>query len=246
MGISRTELSKGAAEAIGTFAIVFAGCGAIVISGQPASALPIAAVPVVFGLIVTVMIYAVGHISGAHFNPAVTAAFAVARHFPLRQVLLYWTAQLLGAFTAVGLLAFLFPDGSNFGTTIPSVDPLRALVWETVLTFFLMFVITAVSTDTRAVGVMAGVAIGGTVMLDAFVGGPMTGASMNPARSLAPAIMSGNFSNLWIYLVGPVVGAVLAAKLYELIRCEHEPDDGVIVFNGEPKKARAKDAKGCC
>lgn len=245
--MTRSEVSKGAAEAIGTFAIVFAGCGAIMLSNNQPSALPPGAIPVVFGLVVTVMIYAVGHISGAHFNPAVTAAFAVARHFPLRLVVLYWVAQTVGAFAAIGLLAFLFPESTTFGATIPSVDPFRALIWEIVLTFFLMFVITAVATDTRAVGVMAGVAIGGTVALDAFIGGPMTGASMNPARSLAPAIASGNFSGLWIYLIGPMIGAALAAKVYERIRCESKPAEGeAATSSGSAESSGSKDAKGCC
>lgn len=226
----RAQLSKALAEFIGTFALVFAGCGTVMVAERFPGSLSIGAVPVVFGLVVAAMIYAVGHISGAHFNPAVTAAFAVARHFPARQVAIYWIAQFAGAFTAIALLAFLLPPGMSFGATLPMIAPIKAFLWEAVLTFFLMFVIIAVATDTRSEGTMAGAAIGATVMLCAFMGGPVTGASMNPARSLAPAVFQGQLDVFWIYLIGPMIGAVTAAILYEAIRCE--PTD--------------KDSKGCC
>lgn len=211
---------KAVAEAIGTFAIVFSGCGSVMVAERFPGSVPISAVSVVFGLAVAAMIYAVGHISGAHFNPAVTLGFAIARHFPMRQVLIYWLAQVLGALAATALLVLLLPVGKNFGATIPHVPAIQAIGWETILTFFLMFVIIAVATDTRAEGTMAGAAIGATVMLGAFVGGPVTGASMNPARSLAPAIAQGSLDVFWIYLIGPVVGAVFAALLYSWIRKE--------------------------
>ena len=158
------------------------------------------------------------HISGAHFNPSVTLAFAVTRHFPVRQVPVYWLAQCIGATLASLLLSVILPAGAAFGVTAPNVSALQAVAWEGVLTFFLMFVIVSVATDTKAVGVMAGAAIGATVALAAFVGGPVTGASMNPARTLAPAFVSGHYEGMWIYLVGPTVGAVAAALFYELIR----------------------------
>jgi MIP family channel proteins len=164
------------------------------------------------------MIYALGHISGAHFNPAVTLAFAISRHFPARDVLIYWTAQCTGGLLAIGLLSIILPHGQSFGATVPAIDILPAFVWECILTFFLMLVIMGVATDTRAVGTMAGVAIGAVVMLDAFVGGPVTGASMNPARSLAPAIAAGRTDVLWIYILAPMTGAVLASLLYQWIR----------------------------
>lgn len=226
----RSQISKVAAEAIGTFALVFLGCGSVMVAERFPGMLPAAAIPLIFGLTVAAMIYAVGHISGAHFNPAVTLGFAVARHFPLREIAAYWLAQILGAFLAVTLLWSLLPAGTTFGATIPHVPVLQALSWEITLTFFLMFVIIAVATDTRAEGTMAGTAIGAIVMVDAFVGGPVTGASMNPARSLAPAIFQGRMDVMWIYIIGPAIGAVLAALLYEKLRCE-------------PEK---KDAKGCC
>lgn len=200
------------------------------ISERFGGGVPSSQIPLVFGLTVTAMIYALGHISGAHFNPAVTLAFAVARHFPWKEVLVYCVAQFLGAIAASGLLYFVLPHGVGFGATLPSVPLLPALAWEAVLTFFLMFVIIAVATDTRAVGIMAGFAIGATVTLDAIVGGPVTGASMNPARSLGPALFQGQFSSLWIYFIGPAIGAVAAALIYEWIRCETEK----------------KNAKGCC
>ena len=205
------------AEAIGTFAIVFFGCGSIMVVGD-FHGMSAAAVPVVFGLVVAAMIYTLGHISGAHFNPAVTLAFAVSRHFSMRDVAAYWLAQCAGALVATGILSIILPQGHSFGATVPSVPIPSALVWEAILTFFLMFVIMGVATDTRAVGIMAGAAIGATVMLDAFVGGPVTGASMNPARSLAPAIAEGRMDVLWIYIAGPIIGAIVAAQLYQWIK----------------------------
>jgi MIP family channel proteins len=177
-----------------------------------------AGISVIFGLALAVMIYAVGHISGAHFNPAVTLAFAAARHFPFEEVLVYWFSQIVGALLAIGVLKAILPLGQSYGATVPAVPWGQALCWEIILTFFLMFVIVAVATDTRAVGTMAGAAIGGTVMLAAWVGGPVTGASMNPARSFAPAVFEGKLDVMWIYIVGPCIGAVAAALLYEAIR----------------------------
>lgn len=224
-------LRKALAEAIGTFAIVFFGCGSLMIAERFPGSIPAVVVPIIFGLVVSAMIYALGHISGAHFNPAVTAGFAVGRHFPLNQVLIYWIAQFLGAITAIGLLSIILPSGNLYGATIPSIPTIQAIAWEAVLTFFLMFVIIAVATDTRAVGIMAGAAIGAAVMFDAYVGGPVTGASMNPARSLAPAIFQGRVDVLWIYFVGPVIGSTVAALTYGLIRCEDKTEEK---------------AKGCC
>jgi aquaporin NIP len=209
---------KSLAEAVGTFTLVFGGCGSIMVAERFPGSLSTSAIPVIFGLAVAVMIYALGHISGAHFNPAVTLAFAVGRHFPLKWLPFYWFAQFAGALAAMGLLVLLLPWGSHYGATVPGVHPLQALLWEAILTFLLMFVIMAVATDTRAEGTMAGAAIGGTVMLAAFVGGPVTGASMNPARSLAPALFQGQMGEMWIYTLGPVLGAISAALLYNYLR----------------------------
>ena len=204
----------------------------MIMSRLPGSLSP-SSIPIIFGLSVAAMIYAIGHISGAHFNPAVTLAFVVVRHFPKREMLTYWSAQSLGAGFAIGILHLILPEGASYGATVPIVTHAQAFIWEVVLTFTLMFVIIAVATDTRAEGTMAGAAIGAAVMLSAFVGGPITGASMNPARSLAPAIAEGKLEVLWIYIMGPMCGSVMAALLYEWIRCDE-------------KKEIKKEAKGCC
>ena len=208
-----------AAEAIGTFALVFAGCGAIMVDSKT-SALGHVGVAISFGLVIMVMIYAVGHISGAHFNGAVTFAFALSRHFPWPRALAYWTAQLVGAFAAALLLRASLGDIADVGTTQPSGSQGQAFLWELILTFFLLFVIMAVATDTRAVGEAAAIAIGGTIALDALFGGPITGASMNPARSIAPALVSGNLHALWLYVTAPVVGASIGALAYRFVRGE--------------------------
>ncbi len=204
------------AEAIGTFALVFAGCGAIMVDHQT-HALGHVGVAISFGLVIMIMIYAVGHISGAHFNPAVTFAFAVSRHFPPARVLAYWAAQLAGALGAALVLRGSLGDVAHVGATLPAGSNGQAFLWEAVLSFFLMFVIMAVATDARAVGEAAAIAIGGTVGLDAMFGGPITGASMNPARSLGPAIAAGDFTSIWVYLAAPIAGATAAAVVYRVV-----------------------------
>jgi MIP family channel proteins len=211
------------AEAIGTFALVFAGCGAIMVDART-GALGHVGVAISFGLVIMVMIYAVGHISGAHFNPAVSFAFAVSRHFPWPRVALYWTAQLAGALAAALVLRESLGNIAHVGATLPSGSNGQAFLWEAVLTFFLMFVIMAVATDTRSVGEAAAIAIGGTVGLDAMFGGPITGASMNPARSLGPAIAASDYTSIWVYLLAPLLGAAAAALTYQFLRGE-EPAD---------------------
>jgi len=175
-------------------------------------------VAVAFGLAITTMIYALGHVSGAHFNPAVSFGFALTRHFPWRSVGAYWAAQATGAISAAFLLRASLGDVANVGATLPSGSDRQSFLWEVVLTFFLMLVVMAVATDTRAVGEAAALAVGGTVGLCALVGGPISGASMNPARSLGPALASGELGSLWIYLVAPLVGAALGAVAYQLLR----------------------------
>lgn len=225
-------LKKTMAEFIGTFALVFAGCGAIMVHSLHPESLPVHMVPVVFGLVIAAMIYAVGHISGAHFNPAVTFAFTLVGRFGWREVFPYWLAQFLGGIAAMALLTATLPQTEALGVTVPTVGFWQAAIWEAILTFFLMFVIISVATDSRAVGIMAGAAIGATVMLDAFIGGAITGASMNPARSLAPAVFAGQAEALWIYFLAPAFGAGLAAFTYEKIRCEDT--------------LKKVEAKGCC
>jgi MIP family channel proteins len=207
------------AEAFATFALVFAGCGAIVANASYDEALGVVGIGLVFGLVIMVMVYATGHLSGAHINPAVTIAFTLTRHFPAREAAVYVGAQLAGAVVAALLLLAVWPSQpASLGATVPSVGVGSALVYEAVMTGFLMFVIMAVATDTRAVGSAAAIAIGATVGLDAIFGGPVTGASMNPARSLGPALASGTWTDLWVYIAGPVVGAALGASAYQLVR----------------------------
>jgi aquaporin NIP len=214
------------AEAAATFALVFAGCGAIVVNSERGGSLGETGIAAAFGLVIMAMIYATGHLSGAHINPAVTLAFTATRHFPFRDAAVYIPAQVAGAVAAAGLLDLLWTGTpAKLGATVPSVGTGSALVYEFVLTAVLMFVITAVATDTRAAGAAAAIAIGGTVALDSLFGGGVTGASMNPARSFGPAVFASEWTDFWIYLVGPITGAVAGALLYRAVR-DSEPSAG--------------------
>ena len=216
-----------AAEFIGTFGIVFAPVALSATGHFPGGDGGLMAAAWVSGLTVLAMVYALGHISAAHFNPAVTVGFAVAGRFPWQYVLPYAVAQLAGAFTAAGLVALLF--GAGHGTHVPAPGPAaRAVGVEAMLTFFLMLVIIAVATDRRANGAVPGLAIGLTVVFDVLIGGPVTGGSMNPARSLGPALFAGGaaLTHSWIYVVGPTLGAAVAARLYEAIRGGEEHAQG--------------------
>lgn len=226
--MGRPDLARRAlAEGLAAFALVFAGCGAIVADASYGGALGAVGVALVFGLIIMVMVYATGHLSGAHINPAVTVAFTLTRHFPSRDAVAYVAAQLAGAVLGALLLLAVWPDQpAGLGATVPSIGVGSALAYEVVLTAFLMFVIMAVATDTRAVGAAAAIAIGGTVGLDALFGGPVTGASMNPARSFGPALASGEWTDFWLYVAGPLLGAALGALAYQLVRGEHSGDPG--------------------
>ncbi len=212
-GVARAALAEG----IGTFALVFAGTGAVIIDTTTGGAVTHVGIGLTFGLVIFVMISAVGHISGAHFNPAVTLAFACARHFPWSRVAPYLLAQVGGALLASVLLRGMFGNVAHLGATLPRGSDGQSLLLEAVLTFFLMFVITAVATDTRAVTQTAALAIGGTVGLEALFAGPISGASMNPARSLAPALVGGTGASLWLYLIGPILGAIAGAWMYRLV-----------------------------
>lgn len=206
------------AEAIGTFVLVFAGCGAIVVDEIFPGNLGHLGISASFGLVVMAMIYSIGNISGAHLNPAVTLGFVFARRLDKREAPAYIASQMVGAITAALLLLALFPQSDTLGATLPAAGLFSAFVIEVVLTFILMFVILNVSTGHMEKGIMAGVAIGGTIALEALIGGPVSGASMNPARSLGPALISGNLSDLWLYLTAPVVGALLAFPTCRLIQ----------------------------
>ena len=206
-----------AAEAIGTFTLVFAGCGAIMVDAKTGQ-LGHVGVAISFGLVIMAMIYAVGHVSGAHFNGAVTFAFALTRHFPWSRAALYWVAQLVGAVIAAALLRASLGNVAHLGATFPSGSDAQSFLFELLMTAFLMFVILAVATDTRAVGEAAAIAVGGTILLDAMFGGPISGASMNPMRSAGPAIVSGDLHALWIYILAPIIGASVGGVAYQFVR----------------------------
>jgi MIP family channel proteins len=217
-------LRRLAAECLATFALVFAGCGAVVTNATQGGALGLNGIAATFGLVVMAMIYATGHLSGAHINPAVTIAFTLTRHFPARDAIAYISAQLVGAVVAgLVLLAAWSNKPASLGATVPTVGTGSALLYEVLLTAILMFVIMAVATDTRAVGAGAAIAIGGTVVLDILVGGQLTGASLNPARSFGPALAAGQWQDFWIFVVGPVLGACLGALAYQFIRTPGVP-----------------------
>ncbi len=208
-----------AAEAIGTFALVFAGAGAVMVDAKTHQ-LGHVGVALTFGLVIMVMIYALGHISGAHFNAAVTFAFALTRHFPWRRAGAYWLAQLTGAVIAAALLRGSLGNIAHVGATLASGSQGQSFLWELVLSAFLMFVALAVATDTRAVGEAAALAIGGTIALDAMFGGPISGASMNPMRSLGPALVSGDLHAIWLYITAPILGTSVGGLAYQFVRGE--------------------------
>lgn len=212
--MSDSLIRRGAAECIGTFGLVFIAAGAAMVDEISGGSLGLIGNAFASGLIVAAMIYATGHISGAHINPAVTLAFALVRRISLRDAGVYWVAQMVGAVLAAAVLRLLLGKVGIMGGHAITIDPVQAVGVEIVLTFLLMFVIMAVATDKRAVGRAAAIAIGATVMLDILVGGPLTGGSMNPARTTGPAILAANWQDLWVYWVGPPVGAALAAFLY--------------------------------
>jgi MIP family channel proteins len=212
---------RATAEAIGTFALVFAGCGAVVTNAQRHDALGVVGIGLAFFLVLLAAIASLGHISGAHFNPGVSLSFFLTRHLPARDLLAYWVAQLLGAALAALVLLAVWPGHpANLGATAPSIAAGRALILEVVLTALLMLVIMSVATDTRAVGAPAALAIAAAVGLAAIAFGPLTGASLNTARSFGPALASGQWHDFWVYLVGPLLGAPLGALAYQYVRGE--------------------------
>ncbi len=208
------------AEFLGTFALVFAGTGAIVINQVTGGTIGHIGIALVFGLIVLSMIYTFGDVSGAHLNPAVTIGFAVAGRFPWSSTPGYIAAQLGGAFLASATLKFLFPENPTLGATLPRGSVSQSFILEVILTIILMLVILSVSTGSKEKGITAGIAIGAMVGLEAMFAGPICGASMNPARSLAPAIVSGNFQHLWLYPFATILGACLAVPLCKAVRAQ--------------------------
>ena len=210
-------MNKWLSELIGTFAIVFCGTGAIIINQQSNGAITHVGIAITFGLIVMAMIYTLGSISGAHFNPAVTIAFTIANKFPIKQVLPYIIAQFAGGLLSSLVLKYLFPTSQTLGASIPTGSVMQSFILEFILTFFLMLVIINVASGSKEEGMFAGLAIGSTVLLEAMFAGPISGASMNPVRSIAPAIVSGHLENLWVYMVSPITGAALAIPVWKFL-----------------------------
>lgn len=211
-------MRKYLAELIGTFALVFCGTGAIIIDQQSGGTVTQVGIAITFGLVVTAMIYTIGDISGAHLNPAVTIAFWIAKRFPAKEILPYILSQGIGAFTASFILKFLFPANEMLGATMPAGPPVQSFVLELILTFILMLVIIHAATGSKEQGMFAGLAIGSVVLLEAMFAGPICGASMNPVRSISPAVVSGHIEHLWVYISAPVAGAILAVGCWNILK----------------------------
>lgn len=210
-------MKKYLAETIGTFALVFCGTGAIIINQETNGTVTHVGIAITFGFIVMAMIYALGDISGAHLNPAVSIAFVLSGRFSIKELVPYILSQIAGAFLASFVLHYLFPANPTLGTTLPSGSAMQSFILEFILSFFLMLVIINVATGSKEQGMFAGLAIGSTVLLEAMFAGPICGASMNPARSLAPAFVSGHTEHLWIYLIAPVLGAAFAVVIWKIL-----------------------------
>ncbi len=205
-------------ELIGTFAMVFCGTGAIIINDLNEGIVSHLGIALTFGLIVMAMIYSIGEISGAHINPAVTIGFWASGRLYKKEVMPYILAQIIGAIIASFLLHLLFKDHDTLGATIPANTIMQSFILELILTFILMFVIMKVSTGSKETGTLAGITIGSVVALEAIFAGPISGASMNPARSIAPAIISGHLNYLWLYICAPIIGALLAVLCCRVIK----------------------------
>ncbi|BFG26684.1 hypothetical protein CerSpe_129580 [Prunus speciosa] len=214
---------KVVAEMIATYMLVFVTCGSAALAASYEHKVSRLGASIAGGLVVTVMIYAVGHISGAHMNPAVTLAFAAVRHFPWKQVPIYWVAQLAGSISASFTLSVLLHPIKHVGTTSPSGSDFQALIAEIVMTFSMMFIASAVATDTKAIGELAGIAVGAAVCITSIFAGPISGGSMNPARTIGPAIASAYYKEIWVYVVGPVTGTLLGSWSYNFIRVSDNP-----------------------
>ena len=214
----RRHLPRYAGELVGTFLMVFVHTAVVVENTRSDGVISHTGVAITSGLMVTALIYTLGHLTGAHFNPAVSLAFAVGKHFPVRDLLPYWLVQFAGAVLASLLVRYIFGDVAHLGAHIPALAAGKAFVLEIVITFILMFVITAVATDTRAVGGSAALAVGFTVLLAILFAGPASGGSMNPARTFGPALVSDTWAHYWLYVAGPVLGAVGGVLAYQILR----------------------------
>nr|GEX02318.1 aquaporin NIP2-1-like [Tanacetum cinerariifolium] len=234
-------LRKVVAEIVATFLLVFVTCGAAALSTKDDHKVSQLGASVAGGLIVTVMIYAVGHISGAHMNPAVTLAFASVGHFPWAQVPIYAAAQLTGSISASFALRVLLEQVKQLGTTTPSGTDLQALIMEIIVTFSMMFVTSAVATDSKAVGELAGMAVGSAVCITSILAGPVSGGSMNPARTLGPALASNDFKGLWVYIIGPVIGTISGVMCYSFIRATDKPIQTMSSFKLRRMKSSNED-----
>lgn len=213
-------MKKYLSEFIGTFILVFAGTGVVIVDQQTAGAVTLTGIAACWGMIIVATVYAFGDISGNHINPAVTIAMAVDKRFEWKEVPAFLIAQLLGAFGASLLLHFLFPDNASLGTTQPGGSVMQSFIMEVIMTFILLLVILRVSTGSKEKGITAGLVIGATVAFLVLFGGPISGTSLNPTRSLAPAFVSGNMNALWIYLTAPVIGAVAAVFAHKVLHAE--------------------------
>ena len=237
-------MNKLLAEVIGTFALVFTGTGAIMVNQMSDGAITHPGIALTFGLIVMSVVYALGEVSGAHINPAVTIGFWLAKRFPGKKVPPYIASQIVGAILASVLLYLCLGMHANMGATLPAGSDMQSFVLEIVLTAFLMFVVLCVACGSKEQGLMAGIAVGGVVALEAMFAGPICGASMNPARSLAPALVAGNLSSLWVYLVAPIVGAAIAVPLYHLVMLKPKedcpPDTLTVAAEAAQEKRKAK------
>ncbi|XP_024975505.1 aquaporin NIP2-1-like [Cynara cardunculus var. scolymus] len=223
-------IKKVVAEVVATFLLVFATCGAAALSTSDEHTVSRLGSSIVGGLIVTVMIYAVGHISGAHMNPAVTLAFSVVGHFPWKQVPVYAAAQLTGSILASFALRILLHPIKHLGTTTPAGTDLQALIMEIIVTFTMMFVTSAVATDSKAVGELAGIAVGSAVCITSILAGPISGGSMNPARTVGPALASNTYNSIWVYIIGPITGTISGAICYSFIRLTDKPIQSLSSF----------------
>ncbi|KAI4372030.1 hypothetical protein MLD38_010317 [Melastoma candidum] len=212
------------AEILGTYFLIFAGCTSVTVNLNNDKVVTLPGISIIWGLAVMVLVYSVGHISGAHFNPAVTIAFATCKRFPWKQVPAYVVVQVLGSTLASGTIRLLFTgDQNHFVGTSPAGTNVQAFVIEFIITFYLMFVVSGVATDNRAIGELAGLAVGATVLLNVLFAGAITGASMNPARSLGPAIVWHHYNAIWLYIVAPILGAISGAWIYNTIRFTNKP-----------------------